>query len=69
MIQVVKYKCCDAIFAACNEPNCYTEKDWTKNLKQYAKEGCKIEMVESFKFEKCECNTKEVKIELPSLFD
>ena len=70
MIQVVKYKCCGSGFAACVEPECYTNKDWLKNLKQYVKEGHKVEMVESFTFEICKCNeVKKEEIKLPSLFD
>jgi len=49
------------------EPECYTEKDWTKNLKEYAQQGHKVEMVESFKFGECKCKKEEIK--LPSLFD
>lgn len=59
MIQVIKYKCCDKIFAACQEPECYTDRDWTNELKKYVKEGCKVEMKpdgKSFNFEICRCN-------------
>ncbi len=55
MIQVIKYKCCDAIFAACVEPDCYIEENWLKDLKQYVKQGYRVEMVENFKFKKCNC--------------
>jgi hypothetical protein len=57
MIQIVKYKCCGAIFAACVEPDCYTEKDWLANLKKYVNRGDKVEMIKSgtLKFGKCEC--------------
>lgn len=70
MIQILKYKCCGKIFAACCEPDCYTDKDWLKNLKIYVNRGDKVEMIENgsgFKFGKCEC--KELpKIEEPNLF-
>ena len=59
MKPVLKYKCCDKVFAACTEPECYTDDDWLNNLKDYVKRGDKVQMVESgtsFKFEKCNCN-------------
>lgn len=59
MVQIVKCKC-GSIFAACVEPNCYEDTDWTKNLSEYSKKGYVIEMVESngFKFSNCSCETK-----------
>lgn len=56
-VQVVKYACCDKVFAACAQPECYTDKDWLKNLKQYIKRGDKVDLAENgtWKFEKCEC--------------
>lgn len=59
MIQIVKYKCCQKIFAACTEPECYTDKDWQKSLREYATRGDTIEMIHEgsmFKFGICECN-------------
>jgi hypothetical protein len=47
MIQIVKRKCCGSVFAACVEPDCYTDKDWLKNLKEYVNRGDKVEMIES----------------------
>lgn len=44
MIQTIKYKCCGKIFAACREPECYTDADWLKNLKQYVQKGHTVEM-------------------------
>ena len=29
-VQIVKYKCCGKVFAACCEPECYIERDWLK---------------------------------------
>lgn len=57
-IQIIKYKCCGKAFAACCEPDCYTDEDWTKELKKYVLRGDNVEMVEpgDWKFEKCECN-------------
>ena len=59
MIQVIKHKCCGKIFAACCEPDCYTDKEWLKNLRKYAKRGDSVQMIESgkgLKLEKCLCN-------------
>jgi hypothetical protein len=62
MIQILKYKCCGKIFAACSEPECYTDKEWLKGLKQYVNRGDKVEMIEKgtgFKFGKCECKEEK----------
>ena len=61
MIQVIKYACCGRIFAASAEPYCYTDKDWQKDVRKYAKQGYKIEMVEraDIDFRSCECNKKQ----------
>lgn len=63
MIQVIKRKCCQTIFAGCREPECYTDKDWQKDVRKYSLEGCKIEMIEkgTFSFGKCECKKAEPK--------
>lgn len=65
MVQVIKYKCCDKVFAACIEPECYTEKTWLKELRKYVLRGDKVEVVDnaSIDWGKCECKTKE-----PDLF-
>ncbi len=67
-IQVIKYKCCGIAFAACCEPECYTDRDWHKSLREYANKGHTIEMQESgeLKLGRCQCN--ELKIE-PTLFE
>jgi len=66
MIQVIKYKCCGRIFAACKEPECYIDKDWLKDLRQYVKEGCKVEMITGdWQFGKCDCK----KPNEPNLFN
>lgn len=67
MIQVIKYKCCGQVFAACCEPECYTEKDWLKDIRKYTLRGDKVEMRESgnVKFGKCECS----KIKIPERLD
>ena len=67
MIQIIKYKCCSKIFAACHDPHCYTDRDWIKNLRKYVLDGHKAEMIESgkIKFEKCDCkkeNTEKVDV-------
>jgi hypothetical protein len=59
MVQIIKHKCCNSVYAACSEPHCYEDKDWQKTLRQASKEGDVIEMVESgskFQFKICECN-------------
>lgn len=58
MIQVIKYKCCGNIFAACVEPQCYIDKVWLRDLRRYVQKGHKVEMRESgdVLFNKCECN-------------
>ena len=57
MIQVLKCKCGE-VFAACQEPMCYTEKDWLKDLTKTLKEGGTIAMVEqgNWNFGKCKCD-------------
>jgi hypothetical protein len=67
--QIIKYKCCGKVFAVCMVPECYTEKDWLKNLRKYALRGDTIEVVEAgdFSFGKCEC--VEPKEETPDLFN
>lgn len=45
IVQVLKYKCCGKIFAACREPECYTDKDWHRNLRKDVKDGHKVEMI------------------------
>jgi len=54
--QIIKTTCCGVIFAACMAPYCYTDKDWQKDLRKYAKEGRIIETTkEEFAFGKCKC--------------
>jgi len=55
--QIVKCRC-GSIFAACVEPHCYTEPDWQKDVRKYAKQGYRIEMKdcgEGIQFSKCKC--------------
>lgn len=55
-------KCfCGKVFAACVVPECYTDKDWLKNLKQYVKQGFEVDLAESKEIEwqtkeNCTCN-------------
>lgn len=60
-IQIIKYKCCGKVFAACCEPECYTDSEWLKNLKKYVLKGHTVEMAESTTFGKCECVKPEKK--------
>jgi DTW domain-containing protein YfiP len=62
MIQVTKCPC-GKIFAACREPECYTEADYQRDTRKYIAKGCTVEMVENgtWKFEQCTCqNMKPV---------
>ncbi len=61
-VQTVRYKCCNRLFAACCEPDCYTDKDWLKSLRKYARMGHKIDLVEGrVRIEgKCECSQEKV---------
>jgi hypothetical protein len=54
---------CGKVFAGCVEPWCYTEKNWTKELAKYVKEGKTVEMRDagSFKMESCTCFKSEPK--------
>ena len=56
-VQIVKYKCCGKVFAACCEPECYIDRDWLKELKKYINRGDIVEIVDrgSFQFGRCEC--------------
>lgn len=70
MIQMITCKC-GSIFAACLEPDCYTDKDWIKNLAKYVKKGCTIKMIShntGFQFEQCKCKIQthsgQLKLEL-----
>jgi len=58
--QVIKYKCCGETFAACIEPDCYTDAEWQKNLRRYALRGDTIEMIDSnsVTISKCKCVKK-----------
>jgi hypothetical protein len=42
-------------------PECYTDKDWLKDLRKYVLAGHEVEMVENgkLKFDKCTCKDKE----------
>lgn len=62
MIQIIRHKCCNKIYAAAVEPHCYTDKDWIKDVRKYALQGDKIEMIENgteWKFEKCTCEQEQ----------
>lgn len=48
---------CGSTFAACIEPNCYTEREWCNDVVKYANQGCTISTIPAnmFKFERCRC--------------
>jgi len=56
-VQVIKCKC-GSVFAGCVEEECYTDKEWTKSLREYVLKGCTVDMVDrpDFKFERCTCD-------------
>ncbi|WP_294288523.1 hypothetical protein [uncultured Chryseobacterium sp.] len=66
MIQIIKYKCCGNAFAACHEPDCYTDKDWLKSLRKYVSQGATVEMIQpgQLQFKKCECKKQPASEEI-----
>lgn len=58
--QVIKCKCGN-IFAACRVPECYTDQEWTRDLRDYVLDGCTVDVVDasSFNFDRCMCHKKE----------
>lgn len=64
--QIIKYKCCGKVFAACTEPHCYEDSDWQKDLRKYIKQGHTVETVQraGFEFGECKCPKDEVKNQL-----
>ena len=62
MIQVIRYKCCMKIFAACVDPVCYTDKKWQKNLRKYVLQGHKPQMLNGIggiELGECECQNEK----------
>ena len=69
MIQITKCPC-GKTFAACREPECYSDADYQKDTRAYIKKGCTVEMVENgtWSFEKCTCpNMKPVEVDKSQL--
>jgi hypothetical protein len=68
-IQVMKCHC-GATFAACREPDCYTDTIWKENLSEHVLNGGEVNLVKSFKFSDCTCkkNTEEPTNQL-TIFD
>jgi hypothetical protein len=64
MIQVTKCKC-GKIFAACAEPNCYTDAEYQREVRKDIKRGCTVEMVASgtWSFEECTCEKTTTQID------
>lgn len=48
--QVVHYKCCNGIFAACVEPYYEEDHDWIVDFNYYTAAGHKTGIVDEFKF-------------------
>lgn len=65
--QVLKCKC-GKVFAACIEPECYTDKEWQKKLREYVLKGATVEILETpvFTLESCVCKKKQ---KVNTLFD
>lgn len=64
MIQVIKCKGCGSVFAACREPECWTDKDWQKDVRDYAKQGHIIGMAERGGWTLDGCTCKKVNVDL-----
>jgi hypothetical protein len=53
---------CGNVFAACTEPECYTDIDWQRDVRKYIKGGCTVETVtseevkEAFASGSCKCD-------------
>jgi hypothetical protein len=64
-IQVIKCKCGSA-FAACIEPDCYSDKKWQKDMRKYVKKGCTVDLIDGSSseplFQKCVCEKKKKKV-------
>jgi DNA-binding sugar fermentation-stimulating protein len=60
--QIIKCPKCNAVFAACLEPNCYIDKDWLKSLKKYIQEGFEVDYVQqgNLQFSKCTCKNEPI---------
>lgn len=56
MIQAVKC-ICGAIFSGCQEPECYTDMEYLKQLSKDVRRGCTVKMLDAkdFKFGECTC--------------
>jgi len=57
--QIIRYKCCKVVFAACIEPECFTDKDWQDQVRKYVKRGDIVESVDSLEgitLSNCKCN-------------
>jgi hypothetical protein len=69
-MQIIKCRC-GKCFAACVEPECYTDKEWVKELRKYVLAGCTVEIVPCGcpNFEDCDCNKTKNEIKQKELFD
>ena len=68
-VQVIKCKC-GSRFAGCREPDCYTEKEWLKDLRKYVLKGYSVETMKSsdFKIEVCICEKEKADNNQTELF-
>lgn len=55
-VQIIKCHCGEVI-SGCTEPECYTDEEYTKDLKECVEKGYKVDLIENsdFKFGKCKC--------------
>ncbi len=61
-LQVIKCKC-GKVFAAAQVPECYMEKEWMDELRDYVvNKGCTVDIVfaNGNIFEKCECDKQSI---------
>lgn len=58
MIQTISCRTCGKTFAACTEPECYTDDEWIADVKKYVKAGHVVKMVEpgTWSLEGCDCD-------------
>lgn len=68
--QIVICRCGNA-FAICRAPECYTDRDWQKDVRRYIKGGCTVETlntkeaVEKYSLGNCTCNKTKASKEQP----
>ena len=48
---------CGAQVAACVEPDCYTDREWTTALREYVNSGYSVKLINTnnVKLQRCKC--------------